>query len=62
MHSLNSNPSGPHHHLVYEFYHGPTKNITPMFFGCFWALPKIQTMASKIHILTLDGPTATNEA
>jgi hypothetical protein len=47
---------------VYEFYHGPTKNITPMFFGCFWALPKIQTMASKIHILTLDGPTATNEA
>jgi hypothetical protein len=32
-----------------------------MFFYCFWALPKIQTTTSKIHIPTLDGPTVINE-
>jgi hypothetical protein len=61
MCNLNYNPTDLHQHLVHEFYHGLAKTIIPMFFVIF-GLPKIQTMASRIHILALDSPTTTNEA
>jgi hypothetical protein len=62
MCSLNCSSSGLHHRLVHEFCHGLAKTITLVFFCYFLALPKIQTMVSKIHIPTLDNLAATNEA
>ncbi len=52
--SLNYSPSSLHHHLVRKFCHGPTKTIILVFF-VFGALPKIQTIALRIHILALDN-------
>jgi hypothetical protein len=62
MCSLNYSPNGFHHRLVHEFYYGLARTITLMFFVIFGHYQKIQTTASKIHILALDSPVATNEA
>jgi hypothetical protein len=46
---------------VHKFDHGLDQIINPMFFVVFLALPKFETRAPMIHILTLDGPLVVDE-